>query len=422
VERAELARLARRIGEYQERVLPLFGRPETQGWAREYLAGLMMDVERKNCWQIAEARKIPPRRLKSLQHFLYGSRWNWRPVIEQMARMVDEHLGADDGIMVVDESGVRRWGEKSAGIGRQYIGNVGKTDNGQVGVYLTYASARGHAFLDTRLYILQEWFDDRKRCREAGIPDDVVFRTKPELAGSMVETAVRLGIRAQWLTADEAYGHNPPFLDLVDALGLWYVVEVPVDEEVWEERPKIISTVRRGKGRVRVKPRVSPDSPPSVKVADLVAGIPRRKWERLAVAEGTKGIRAYEFGFRRVVEKRNRLPGDDIWLMVRRSLDQAPETKYFLANAPSKAEQLRMAVVGSERWRVESTIKEAKGQTGLDESEGRNWNHWHHHTTLAMLAHAFLAFARSATEEVRFPPVGSANQKAHRPLKEGAAA
>jgi SRSO17 transposase len=410
------------MDEYHERVSPLFGRSETRAWAREYVAGLMMDIERKNCWQIAEARKIPPQRLKALQHFLYGSRWDWRPVIEEMVRMVDEYLGADDGIMVVDESGVRRWGDKSVGIGRQYIGNVGKRENGQVGVYLTYASRHGHGFLDARLYVLEEWFKNPEQCREAGIPKDVVFRTKPELAAGMVETAVRRGVRAQWLTADEAYGDDPSFLDVVDALGLWYVVEVPVDEQVWKDRPEVVTTARRRGSRIRVKPRLSPDSEPSVKVADLAAGIPRRQWQRLAVAEGTKGLRAYEFGFRRVVEKRNKLPGDDVWLMVRRTLDQIPEIKYYLSNAPAAVEPLRMAVVGSERWRVESAIKEAKGQTGLDESEGRNWNHWHHHTTLSMLAHTFLTCARTAADESSFPPVRPANQKAGRPLKKGAAA
>src|SRR3990172_12829849 len=123
-----------------------------------------MDIERKNCWQIAEACKIPARRLKSLQHFLYGSRWSWQPVLAEMRRLVDEHLGSDDGIVVVDESGVRRWGDKSVGIARQYIGRLGKVDNGQVGVYLTYASEHGQAFLDARLFVPEEI--GRASCRE----------------------------------------------------------------------------------------------------------------------------------------------------------------------------------------------------------------------------------------------------------------
>jgi len=184
VKTAEIQRLARHIAQFQDRFAPLFGRPERRRWAREYVAGLLMDLERKNCWQIAEARKIPPQQVKALQHFLYGSRWLWAPVIEQMARLVDEYLGGPDGIVIVDESGVRRWGEKSVGVGRQYLGTIGKVDNGQVAVYLTYASERGQSFLDTRIYLNKEWLLDRRRAGEAGIPPNTVFRTKPELAAA----------------------------------------------------------------------------------------------------------------------------------------------------------------------------------------------------------------------------------------------
>jgi SRSO17 transposase len=412
VKTAEIRQLSRYFAAYQQRFDSLFGRAETQGWAREYIGGLLMDIERKNCWQIAEARKIPARRLKSLQHFLYGSPWPWQPVLAEMRRLVDEHLGSDDGIVVVDESGVRRWGDKSVGIARQYLGSVGKVDNGQVGVYLTYASERGQAFLDMRLFIPKAWFADVRRCQEAGIPPHVASRTKPGLAAAMVEQARRDGLRARWLTADEAYGNTPPFLDVVDAMGFWYVVEVPVHVQVWSRRPKILLPTPRGAvGRPRRKARLARKSERSVAVAELAKGLGPRAWRRYTVAEGTKGRRVFDFAFLRVVEKRRRLPARDGWLMVRRSLDQAPEIKYYLSNAPADVDRQRMAVVGSERWRVESAIKEAKSQTGLDESEGRNWNHWHHHTTLSILAQVFLTCARITWAQTHSPPVGAANTK-----------
>lgn len=413
---AEIQRFSRYIAGYQDRFDPLFGRSETRGWARQYVGGLLMDMERKNCWQIAEARKIPARRLKALQHFLYGSAWAWKPVIAEMGRLVDEHVGSDDGILVVDESGVRRWGEKSVGIARQYIGNVGKVDNGQVGVYLTYASPRGQAFLDARLFIPQGWFDDPERCREAGVPPDAVFRTKPELAAAMVEAARGRGLRARWLTADEAYGDAPHFLDVVDALGLWYVAEVKTTVQVWPERPDVLPPSPPGAiGRPRKKPRLARKTDQSVPVAQLAARLPPKAWRRIAVATGTQGRRVFDFAFLRVVEKRGGLPGRDAWLMVRRSLDQTPETKYYISNAPAGVDLKRLAVVGSERWRVEETIKEAKSQTGLDQSEGRNWKHWHHHTTLAMLAHAFLGCARVAWAQTHSPPVGPKDSETRRP-------
>ena len=423
VEKAEIRRLARYIGGYQDRFDPLFPRTEMRHWAREYVGGLLMDMERKNCWQIAEARKIPAENLKSLQHFLYGSPWPWRPIIDEMAGLVDEHLGSDDGIVVVDESGVRRWGDKSVGIGRQYLGSVGKVENGQVGVYLTYASEHGQAFLDTRLFIREEWFDAPERCRAAGIPEEVVFRKKPELAAAMVEQARLRGIRARWLTADEAYGDNPRFLDVVDAVGWWYVAEVKTNLEVWPTRPKLLPPSPRGAvGRPRKKARLARKSDKSVPVAKLAARLGERDWQRLTVAEGAKGRRVFDFAFLRVVAKRARLPGQDVWLMLRRSLDQTPEIKYYLSNAPADVDTERMAVVGSERWRVESAIKEAKGQTGLDESEGRNWKHWHHHTTLSMLAHAFLTCARITWAKTHSPPLGTENAEARGPGEKGTAA
>ena len=401
---AEIQRLARYIAEFQDRFDPLFRRPESRRWAREYVGGLLLDLERKNCWQIAEARRIPAEHLKSLQHFLYGSAWTWRPVIDEMARLIEEHLATEDGLVVVDESGVRRWGRKSVGIAKQYIGNVGKVENGQVGVYLTYASPEGQGFLDTRLYLPQEWMDDPPRCREAGIPREVVFRTKPQLAAAMLEAAARRGLRGRWLTADETYGQDGAFREVVDAAGWWYVAEVPVKQHVWADAP---SARRGGTGAWCGRARKTHRNAHSVRVDELGRRFDDRAWQRIQVAEGTLGRRVYEFAFQRVVERWGRRPGREGWLMVRRSLDQEPERKYFLSNAPAAADRERMAVVGSERWRVESCVKEAKGQTGLDESEGRNWNHWHHHTALSMLAHAFLTCARVRWAKTHFPPVGT---------------
>lgn len=423
MEKAEIRRLARFFDQYEARFAGLFGRSETRKWAREYVRGLLMDMERKNCWQIAEARKIPPENLKSLQHFLYGSPWEWQPVIDEMANLVYEHLRSDDGILVVDESGVRRWGDKSVGIARQYLGSVGKVDNGQVAVYLTYASAEATGFLNSRLFIPEGWFASRVRCREAGIPDEVIFRKKPELASEMVESAYLNGIRARWLTADELYGNNPSFLDAVNAMGIWYVAEVPTTLEVWRVRPKVfLPSPKKGPGRKRKKPRLARKRDRSTTVAKLAKHFGPKVWQRIQVATGTQGPRLYEFAFLPIVEKRKGLPARDGWLMVRRSLGQNPEIKYYISNAPTGVNLEEMAVVGSERWRVEGAIKEAKGQTGLDESEGRNWKHWHHHTTLSILAHAFLTCARVSWARKRFPPVGTPHEKGARPGAPGEAA
>ncbi len=196
-----------------------------------------------------------------------------------MAQFVDDHLGSDDGIVVVDESGVPRWGDKSVGIGRQYIGNVGKVANGRIGVYLTYASEPGQAFLDMPLYIPEEWFADTERCRAAGIPQGVVFRKKPQLDAAMVEQARRRGIPGRWLAADEAYGNNPTFLDVVDAVRWWYVAEVPVNLEVWPTRPQVLPRSPRSGTCGRAARWAAPAKKP-VWPASPTDPCPWRSWRR----------------------------------------------------------------------------------------------------------------------------------------------
>ena len=407
MKKAELQRLAQYFDEFEAHFSACFPREEPRGWAKEYVRALLMDMERKNCWQIAEARKITPDRLKALQHFLYGSTWPIEPVVGEMAQVVYGHLRDEEGIFIVDESGVRRWGQKSVGIARQYLGSVGKVDNGQVGVYLTYASKRGCGFLNTRLFLPEEWLDDRDRCAEAGVPAGTVFRTKPELAAAMVEEAYMNGITARWLTADELYGNNPSFLSVVDAVGAWYVCEIPTSFEIYQPR------ARR---TMRFRPVAIDAKTPgkAASVATVVRLVEGAAWHKIRVAVGTQGPRLYEFAFLRAKPKRDGEEAADRWIMVRRSLDQQPEIKYYISNAPADAAEESLAIIGSERWRVEGAIKEAKGQTGLDESEGRSWRHWHHHTALSMLAHTFLTCARLRSSGTRFPPLGKANAKAPR--------
>lgn len=405
MEKAEVQRLARYLDEFEAHFSTCFPREETRGWAKEYIRGLLMDMERKNCWQIAEARKIPPDRLKALQHFLYGSTWPVEPVRGEMAQVVYGHLQDDEGIFIVDESGVRRWGQKSVGIARQYLGSVGKVDNGQVGVYLTYASKRGCGFLNSRLFLPEEWLADRERCAEAGVPEGTVFRSKPELAAAMVAEAYRNGMTARWPTADELYGNNPVFLAVVEAVGVWYVCEIPSSFEVCQ--PRVRRTTRFRALTVDAKKPATAAS-----VASVVRLIAGTAWHRIRVAVGTQGPRLYEFAFLRAKPKRAGKAAVDRWIMVRRSLDQQPEIKYYISNAPVDAAEETLAIIGSERWRVEGAIKEAKGQTGLDESEGRSWRHWHHHTCLSMLAHTFLTCARLRSRGARFPPLGKTHAKA----------
>src|SRR6478735_9787673 len=183
---------------------PRFARAEARQHAAAYLRGLLRPVARKNRWQLAET--VGDAAPYGLQQFLYRAAWDPDAVRDDLRAYVVEHLGDPEGILVVDETGFLKKGEKSAGVQRQYSGTAGRRENCQIGVFLTYAGARGHTFLDRALYLPASWTDDRDRCRAAGIPDEVAFATKPALAQAMLERALDAGVPAAWVTADSIYG------------------------------------------------------------------------------------------------------------------------------------------------------------------------------------------------------------------------
>ena len=186
-----------------------FPRSESRESAQRYLRGLLAEVKRKNSWQLAEAVGLSDPH--SLQRLLYEVPWDADAVCEQ--------LGYEPGIGVIDESGFIKKGDKSVGVGRQYCGRVGKVENCQVGVFLSYATPLGAAFLDRALYVPQQWFEDRERCRAAKIPDEVVFQTKPQIAQVMLERAWREGIPMQWVVADTLYGNSPQLRNTIHQAG-----------------------------------------------------------------------------------------------------------------------------------------------------------------------------------------------------------
>ena len=281
-------------------------------------------------------------------------------------------------------------GDKSVGVARQYCGASGKIDNCQVGVFLTYASRHGHTLLDTRLYLpKEEWADDAARRQAAGVPPEVVFRTKPELAAELV-LGPGQGIRHSWVTFDEGYGKDPGFLSRLEEAGEQYIGEVPKSLRVWLERPIVEEPGRSRSGRPRHKPRVRADQPASQTVEQVAAALPARAWRRLAFREGTKGTQYAELARLRVVVERDDLPGPELWLLLERSLDQEAKVKYYLSNAAPAVPLLSLVQVGHTRWPVEDCFLQGKQEVGLDAYEVRGWLGWHHHMTLVMMALWFL--------------------------------
>lgn len=392
MELRELDEWANDFETFHSRFAPLFGRRETREQAVKYLHGLLSPVERKNGWQLAEA--IGDKTPDASQRLLYSSKWDADAARDELQSFVIEQFGDADGIGVVDETGFLKKGEKSAGVQRQYSGTAGKTENCQLGVFLTYATAQGHTFLDRRLYLPERWCADPVRCAEARVPGETGFEAKPEQAVQMLCHAWEIGVPMRWVTGDEVYGEAAYLRDTVAQRGRWYVLAVRANSTVWRERAAVAVPPWRGVGRKPVKERVLDNDGPPVPIPALVASWPEHRWQRLAVAEGEKGPRLYDWACQRIVENQDQLPGRDAWLLVRRSIPEPDDIAFYLSNAPVETDLLTLAQVASTRYTVEQCIAEAKGETGLDHYEVRYWHSWYRHITLAMMAHAWLASVR----------------------------
>lgn len=341
-------------------------RAEARRHATDYLRGLIADVERKNGWQLAEqAGYAHPR---GIQRVLARYAWDAAAVRDDLRRWVVAELGDPRGVLVVDETGFPKQGRHSAGVARQYCGTLGKVANCQVGVFLGYATAGGHVGLDGALFVPAEWFADRQRCRRAGIPDEVIHRTKPRLALEMIERALDAGVPAAWVTGDEVYGSDGKLRRALEARGQAYVLAVRSNESTTTWPPY------RPPGQVRM--------------ADVAATVPAEAWQRLSCGEGAQGPRLYDWA---CVPLRPALR--DGWvhaLLLRRHPERVDELAYYLVYGPAKTPLAEIVRAAGARWTIDDLFKLAKGQVGLDQYEVRGWQGWYRHITLALLALAAL--------------------------------
>lgn len=395
----ELRRLKPELEVFLERYVGLFGRVENGEHARQFVQGLLAGGDRRNVENIAE--QVDGGAVRTLQKFIAQGVWNDRAVLSELRQDVVAHWGDEDAVLNVDETGFPKKGAKSVGVKRQYAGCLGRTDNCQVAVFANYMTQRGHVLIDRRLFLPQEWADDRPRREEAGVPENVVFRSKPELALELVQAAVAEGVPFRWVGSDSLYGDSPTFVQGVRALGKWYVLDSSRDAHVWTTAPKLRplgSLTPRG-GRPRTRKRAGKKPRP---VADVLATIPANVWQRLTVAAGSQGPRVYDYAELTVWFSEGGTPtAEPERLLVRRSLGQEAEIKVQRSNAPARVPLAKLAQVGGCRWTIEEDFQCGKGECGLDEYETRGWRGWHHHTVLSMLALWFLALQKQRLGEKR---------------------
>ncbi len=395
----QLRQLKPELDSFLDSFAPLFGRDENQAHARRFVQGLLHKGERRNAENIAEALQGGP--VRSLQAFLTTGAWNDQAILAQLRCQALAVLGDEDAVWNSDETGFPKKGTKSVGVKRQYSGTLGRTDNCQVGVFANYASAKGHTMMDRRLFLPEEWADDPVRREEAGVPEDVIFRTKPALALEMVVQAVADKVPFRWVGGDSVYGDSPTFVQGVRALGKWYVLDIACDTLVWTQQPQVIPAEQRprsGRGRPPSKPLVVGERQ---RVDAVVAALPATAWRQVVVGEGSQGPRLYEYTEVAVWLCEDGLPGPQERLAVRRSLGQAAELKYHRSNAPAEVPLEKLAQVRGSRWTIEEDIQSGKGECGLDEYETRGWVGWHHHTALSLLALLFLVLQKHRLGEKR---------------------
>ena len=332
-------------------------------------------MERKNGWQLAEqAGDATP---YGVQHLLSTHRWDADLVRDDLAGYVVEHLADAEAVLVVDETGFLKKGDKSVGVQRQYSGTAGRIENCQIAVFLAYACSRGRTLLDRELYLPQVWTDDVDRRRGAGVPEEVVFQTKPQLAKLMLERALELGVPFSWVAGDEVYGSGRNLRLWLEGEGLSHVLAIKRSEKLWALTEK---------------------GPRQVRADRLASGVEETGWVRCSAGDGAKGPRVYDWS---TVEIRPlREPGRGYWLLARRSVAKPEELAYYVCYGPVGTTLEELARIAGTRWAIEECFEEAKGQVGLDQYEVRRWDGWYRHITLAMLAQAYLAVVRyQAMEE-----------------------
>lgn len=395
----QLLQLKPELDGFLNRFAPLFGKDENQAHARCFVQGLLHQGERRNTENIAEALQSGP--VRSLQAFITTGAWRDAPLLAELRRQALAALADDDAVWNSDETGFPKKGTKSVGVKRQYSGTLGRTDNCQVAVFANYCSVKGHTFMDRRLFLPEEWANDRDRRAAAGVPADIIFRTKPELALALAAGAVAEGIPFRWIGGDGVYGDSPTFVQGVRALDKWYVLDTSADAYVWLQEPQVIPAEQRPKprrGPACTQPLVVGEAQ---RVDAVVAALPAKAWQRLVVAEGSQGPRLYEYTELWVWFSEGGMPGPRERLVVRRALGQSQELKYHRSNAPAAVRLQKLAEVRGCRWTIEEDIQSAKGECGLDEYETRGWVGWHHHTALAMLALLFLVLQKQRLGEKR---------------------
>jgi SRSO17 transposase len=393
IEKEDIAQFTEEFRGFHAQFSDCFSREEPRGNFVQYMSGQMSQLERKSIEPIA--LNVENAKVRAMQHFISNVVWDEARIISRYHRMASDDLGDAEGVLIIDESGFVKKGNDSAGVARQYCGNVGKVENCQVGVYTAYASRHGYCILDNRLFIPEKWFESdyaerRKKCK---FPEDLSFSTKPQLAVEMFEGIVRENvIPFRYLVADTLYGNSPDFLEAVEKIAdVVYMVSLPRDTLCWIQKPDTMEKTYRYAGEERKKLILTDAENKPITFEKLAKGMNDYFWYRRTVSEGTKGPITYEFMKKQVILTKNGKPDRIVWLIVRRPVGGSVDTyAYFISNAGRSTRLKTFVWLSGVRWAIEQCFGEAKTDLGMDHYEVRKYPGWRHHMITCMLAHFFL--------------------------------
>jgi len=381
------------LNKYLRQFDDCFGRIEPAERLKAYVTGQLSDLQRKSIEPMADAAGLPPR---NLQQFLSLHKWDELRMRDTLQRIVANEHPHSCSIGIFDETGHGKKGDKTPGVQRQWCGRSGKIDNCVVTVHLNYTAGDFHCLLDDDLFLPEEWANDRARCRAAGIPDDMSYRPKWQIALELRSRAVANGVRFEWLGFDEGYGKVPEFLFALDDIGQRYVGEIPSIFTGWLVEPELLHKEHHchRMGRKRHFPRLKAKSLPASGVADLLRHSPilrKIRWEKFHIKDTTKGPMVWEAKTVKFYLKRDGLPTRAHWLIVARNVERPEEVKYFVSNAPDGTPLEVLLHVGFSRWHVERCFEDEKSELGLSHFEVRNYQSLRRHLIITAVSHLFLA-------------------------------
>jgi len=383
-------------------VIFCMGRKERGQHAKEYIRGLLMDGERKSIEPIAN--RLPDGNVQALQQFVNQSPWSSEEVRALLARKMEWEF-VPEAYWLIDEVSFPKKGKHSVGVARQYCGALGKTANCQVSVTLDLGTEESSTPLDWVLYLPQQWISDTVRRKKAGIPEEVTFKKKPELALDLIDEVRRWGLSDRLVLADSAYGDGYEFRKGLRQRKLDYVVQVSGDMTAWTSDPHPPEPPTKRGGKVPRKRLYARELPPVRSLCQIAKDLPSSSWKKVKWREGTKGPLSSRFA-RVIVWMANGLvqgrtlevPSEEL-LIEWPSGNESP-LKFWLSNLPPHRTSMRSLVRKAKgRFRIEQDYQEMKGELGLDHFEGRSWQGWHHHVTLVTLAYAFLVMERMANKK-----------------------